>query len=147
VIAAKFREAWRGLIVAVVLCITTSHCLFLTCVLLICSSFGWFCGWLGHWVASSSATHLSAASRARYRMIGLVGLGNTVFEGLDFLKPAEPYLYSMHHTLCSWWSHTPKIKFSLRNIHECGVNHEAIWYSSLHCSYLQCAGTCCQIHC
>ena len=50
VIAAKFREAWRGLIVAVVPCITTSRCLFLGCVLLIHSSFGWFCGRLGRWV-------------------------------------------------------------------------------------------------
>ena len=40
VIAAKFREAWRGLIVAVVPCITTSLCLFLGCALLIRSSFG-----------------------------------------------------------------------------------------------------------
>ena len=39
-IAAKFHEAWRGLIVAVVPCITTSLCLFLGCVLLIRSSFG-----------------------------------------------------------------------------------------------------------
>ena len=31
VIAAKFHEAWRGLIVAVVPCITTSLCLFLGC--------------------------------------------------------------------------------------------------------------------
>jgi len=53
VIAPMFREAWQGLIVAVVPCITTSLCLFLGCVLLIRSSFGWFCGRLGRWVTCS----------------------------------------------------------------------------------------------
>ena len=46
----------------------------------------------------SSAVHLLAALWARYRKMafatrGPVGLGNTAFEGLDFLKPAESYLY------------------------------------------------------
>jgi len=52
VITAKFREAWRGLIVALLPCITTSLCLFLGCVLMR-SSFGWFFGWPGRWVACS----------------------------------------------------------------------------------------------
>jgi len=70
VIAAKFHEAWRGLIVAVVPSITTSLCLFLGCVLLNVPR-------LVDFVAnsdveslvlsSSSATHLLAASRAWYR--------------------------------------------------------------------------------
>jgi len=98
IFAAMFRKAWRGLIVAVVACITTSLWLFLGCVLLICSSFGCFCGRLGRWVAvlsSSSATDafvgrlaISIQKDGIRNERGPVGLGNTAFEGLDFLKPA-----------------------------------------------------------
>jgi len=93
VIAAKFREAWRGLTVAAVPCITTSLCLFLGCVLIIRSSFGWVCGRLGCWVACSLQLFCHAfvgclASSIQKDGIcnerGLVGLGNTAFEGLEF---------------------------------------------------------------
>jgi len=118
-IAAKFRKAWRGLIVAVVQCITTSLCLFLGCVLLIRSLFGWFCGQLGRWVACSLQLFCHAfvghlASSIQKDGIcnerGPVGLGNTAFEGLDFLKPAVILIktWSMHHTLRSWKGHAPK---------------------------------------
>jgi len=68
--AAKFCEAWQGLIVAVVPCIKTSFCLFL----------GVYFSYVPRLVdfvadsdveslvlSSSSAMHLLAASRARYR--------------------------------------------------------------------------------
>jgi len=83
--------------VAVVTCITTRLCLFLGCVLLIRSSFGWFCGRFGPWVACSLQLFchtfvgclVSSIQKDGIRNErGLVGLGNTAFEELDFLKPA-----------------------------------------------------------
>jgi len=98
-IAAKFRKAWRGLIVAMAPCITL--CLFLGCVLLIHSSFGWFCGQLGRWAACSLQLFCHAFVGRLASLIqkdgirnkrGPIGLGNTAFEGLEFLKPAVSYL-------------------------------------------------------
>ena len=69
-IAPKFREAWRGLVVAVVPCITTS-------LFLVLGVYFSYVPRLVDFVADldveslvlsgSSATHLLAASRARYR--------------------------------------------------------------------------------
>ena len=125
-IAAKFHEAWRGLIVAVVPCITTSLCLFLGCVFLIRSSFGWFCGRLGRWIACSLQLFCHAfvgrlASSVQNDGIrnerGPVGLRNTAFEGLDFLKPAVIFIKTWFNVQCITHSACekatpPKIKFS-----------------------------------
>jgi len=95
VITAKFRKAWRGLIVAVVPCIATTLCLFLGCVLLIRSSF-----WLILWPTRTLSRLLSPALLPctcwpprkldtegwHSQRESPVGLGNTAFEGLDFLK-------------------------------------------------------------
>ena len=90
------RHGGRGLIVAVVPCITTSLCLFLGCVLLIRSTFGWFCGRLGRWAACSLQLFCHAFVGCLVSSIQNDGIRNKrgpAFEGLDFLKPAEPYLY------------------------------------------------------
>ena len=111
VIAAKSREAWRGLIVAVVPRITASLCLFLGCVLLIRSSFGWFCGRLGRWVACSLRLFCHAfvgrlASPIQKDGIhnerGPVGLVTLPSKGwISWRKPAESYFYqNMFNVQC-----------------------------------------------
>ena len=89
------------------------RCIF---VLLIRSSFGWFCGRLRRWVACSLQFFCHAfvgrlTSSIRKDGIrnerGPVGLGNTAFEGLDFLDPAVIF-----------------IKTWFNKIRERGVNHE-----------------------
>ena len=111
VIAAKFREAWRGLIMAVVPRVTTSLCLFLGCVLLIRSLFGWFCGRLGHWVACSLRLFCHAfvgrlASPIQKDGIhnerGPVGLVTLPSKGwISWRKPAESYFYqNMFNVQC-----------------------------------------------
>jgi len=83
------------MIVAVVPCITTSLCLFLGCVLLIRSSFGWLCGRLGRWVACSLQLFChwricwppcepdTEGWHSQRERPGRTS--NTAFEGLDFL--------------------------------------------------------------
>ena len=130
VIAAKFCEAWLGLIVAVVPCITTSLCLFLGCVFLLRCLFGWFCGQLRRWAACSLQLFCHTfvgrlASSIQKDGIrnerGPVVLGNTTFEGLmlDFLKQASRVvslskpglMFSASHALLVKRPHPQKLNF------------------------------------
>ena len=98
-IAAKCREAWRGLIVAVVPCITTS-----LPIPWVCTSHT-FLIWLILWPDVESLSSLALLPRICWppRELDTEGwhlqqerpsrTSITTFEGLDFSEPAESCLY------------------------------------------------------
>ena len=102
---ARHGEALLSEFVAMVPCITTSHCLFLGCVPPIRSSFGWFCGHLRRWVACSLQLfchafvgHLTSPIQKDgiRNERGPVGLVTLPLKGwISWSKPAE-YLYQFN---------------------------------------------------
>ena len=140
-IAANFREAWWGPIVAVVPFIATSLCLSLGCVILTRSSFGWFL-WL-----TRTLSHLFSPALLPHicwppRELDTEGWhsqrerpGRTRYITLPlkcWRSWSKPAVISLSKPLMLNASHAPllkrprpqKLNFRKIHFHEWGVNHE-----------------------